>query len=410
MTRFHARSVCLLLLVLGSWPPAAAAQPLPFEHVVRNLAHSDPEIRISAVRLLQEARYPEAAVPLAALANDPVDAIQLEAILAELSIFLVEPQPVRPRPVPFVHVGVDGRGPEAFAMGPLAAWPWSAPAEVVSALLQALGDQNGRVRVEAIYTLGVIARPPLDDDMAKQLTAALEHPDPLVRAGAARVVGRLGVASASDALCLAVNDANAEVRLAAMQALGELGDVRAVPSLTEQYTYYGRGAGAATALSALARIAHPSSIGLFKAQLTSRDPAVRRAAVEGLGRAGAASERERLQVEFTMDEADTVRTAAAFALVKLGQTYTARLLDFLEHDATARQAQAYLIELGPAMVPDLVTRLLEPLPTTRRYLVEVLGIIGGPQTLGALEPLTKDEDRMVAAAAARAVERIKLSQ
>jgi hypothetical protein len=40
--------------------------------------------------MMKQAGYPEAAVPLAALITDPADEVQLEAIAAELNIFLEE--------------------------------------------------------------------------------------------------------------------------------------------------------------------------------------------------------------------------------------------------------------------------------------------------------------------------------
>jgi HEAT repeat protein len=408
MNRFTTRLVCTVSLVLLALSARAAAQPMPFEDVVRNLTNADPKVRVSAVRLLQEARYPESVVPLAALVNDPVDGIQLETMAAELSFFLVDPEPARPRSRGFVDLGLEGAGPAAFELGPLAAWPRPAPPELVAALLQALNDSHKGVRLEAIYTLGVLARPPLGDEAAGQLIKALEHPDPVVRAGAARVIGRLAVSSAADALFKAINDGKAEVRYAAMSALGDVRDPRAVQSLTEQFNYYGKGPGAVAALDALARIGHPSSVGLFKASLSSKDPALRRAAAEGLGRAGAKAEVESLQIDSTMDESNPVRAAVAFALLKLGLNFTARLLDFLETESTARQVQAYLIELGPPMVPSLLPRLLEPEKATRKYLAEVLGVIGDRQAADALSPLTKDDDDTVAAAATTAIERIKM--
>ena len=72
--------------------------------MVRNLRNPDPKVRLSAVRLLREARYPEAIVPMAPLVNDPIDQIQLEAIAAELSFFLVEDVPREARRVAFVEV------------------------------------------------------------------------------------------------------------------------------------------------------------------------------------------------------------------------------------------------------------------------------------------------------------------
>ena len=109
---------------------------------MRNLRNPDPKARLNAVRLLREARYPEAIVPLAALVNDPLDPIQLEAIAAELSFFLVEDIPQRRRVGVRVEVRNRGAAATAFELGPLAVWPRPAPPEVVD------GPAQGRGRRE----------------------------------------------------------------------------------------------------------------------------------------------------------------------------------------------------------------------------------------------------------------------
>jgi HEAT repeat protein len=386
----------------------AGAQQLAYEDVVRNLRNPDPEVRISAVRLLREAKYPEAIVPLAALVTDPVDDIQLEVIDAELSHFLVREVPKK-RKVAFVfEVRADGRAPRAFEMGPLAAWPMRAPPELVTALLNAVDDENGTVRLEAIHTLGVIGQGAIGEDHAKGLIAALDHYDPAIRAAAARVIGRLRVGSAGDALITAMNDSNDQVRYASMRALGEIGEPRAIKALTDQLTYYGKGEGAWSSLDALARIAHPSSVELFRSRLGDRDPFMRRAAAEGLGRTGYLSATEALQDGATMDDSPMVRAAMAFALYKHGQNYLGRLLDYLHIDATGRQVQGYLLEVGAAAVPALLPGLLEPEEGARERLAEVLGAIGDASTIAALTPLLQDRDRDVQRAATDAIARIKM--
>ena len=136
----------------------ASAQPAKFEDVVRNLRNPDAKIRLSAVRLLREARYTEAIVPMAPLVTDPIDDIQLEAIAPELSFFLVE---TVPRASGWwrscSRCDAEGRAPAAFDAGPLAVWPKAAPAELIDALLTAVDDEHKKVRLEAIYTLGVVA-------------------------------------------------------------------------------------------------------------------------------------------------------------------------------------------------------------------------------------------------------------
>ena len=91
-----------------------------------------PKTRLSAVKLLRDAKYPEAIAPIAPLVNDPIDDIQLEAIATELSFFIGEEVKAR-RMIGFV---VERRNPAvaatAFDLGPTAVSPRPVPPELVS--------------------------------------------------------------------------------------------------------------------------------------------------------------------------------------------------------------------------------------------------------------------------------------
>jgi HEAT repeat protein len=389
-------------------PAQAAAQPARFDDVVRSLRNPDAKVRSSAIRLLREAQYPEAVVPMAPLVNDPVNEIQLEAIAAELSFFMVEQVPDRRRVGFVIELRNSGGAAGAFDMGPLAVWPKAAPPEVVHELLKAVDDENSRVRLEAIYAVGVIGTSGIPADAEPALIKTLDHYDPAVRAAAARVVARIGVKAAGDALIKAINDSSRAVRYAAMRALGALKEERAVESLTEQLTFYGKGEGAVAALDALARIANPASLPVFTAQITSKDPQLRRASAEGLGRLRDTSQLAVLQAGAGNDLSAPVRAAMAFALEKLGYHYIPRLVDFLPSDDMVLQVQAYLVELGPAVEKELLPRLQEPDEAIRARVAEVLGAIGGDSSVAVLQHHIKDKDRAVVLAAERAVERIKL--
>src|SRR4030095_1294248 len=169
------------------------------------------KVRLNAVRMLREAQHAAAAVAVAPVINDPIDEIQLEAIAAELSFFLIHDVPCRRRLGFVVEVRSKGQAVQAFEQGPLATWPQPAPQEVVDALLKAVDDENPRVRGEAIYALGVVARPPLGQSDAERLMKALDHYDPAIRAAAARVTGRLEVKKAGDTLIKSINDSNSTV-------------------------------------------------------------------------------------------------------------------------------------------------------------------------------------------------------
>jgi HEAT repeat protein len=401
------RSISVMALVIGAAAAGLGAQQVRFDDAVRNLRHPEPKIRLNAVKLLREARYPEAIVPMAPLVNDPLDPIQLEAIAAELSFFLVEDLPEKRRLGFLLEVRNRGGAARAFELGPLAVWPRPAPPELIDALLQAVDDENGRVRLEAIHAVGVVGRNSLPPDAEPRLVKALDHYDPAVRAGAARVAGRLHVTSAGDALIRAVNDSNADVRYASMRALGLLKDERAVTALTEQLKFYGKGEGAWSALDGLARIAHASSVPLFTERLADRDPNIRRAAAEGLGRAGHADSSPALETGAGNDPSGMVRAAMQYALQKLGRNYVARLIEFLDDPETTLQVQEYLIEFGVAVERGLLPSLQDTDEGIRAAVAEVLGEIGGDASLAALQDLT-DRDKTVVDAAKRAAERIRM--
>jgi HEAT repeat protein len=294
-------------------------------------------------------------------------------------------------------------------MGPLAVWPRAVPPELVESLLKAVDDENPKVRSEAIYTLGTIAGTSLPEPAAALLIKALDHYDPAIRAAAARVAGRLDVKIAADTLIKAINDSQPPVRYAAMRALGELHEARALQALTEQLTFYGKGEGAWSALDALARLANPASVPVFKAHLAHRDAFLRRAAAEGLGRAGDTSEVPALEIGAGNDPSEMVRAAMGFALQKLGRNYIPRLVESLDSEKDAPQVTGYLIELGAPISETLKTHLQDPSPAIRANVATVLGAIGGEAAAAALEPLTQDKDRAVARAATRALERIKMA-
>ncbi len=386
---------------------ASAQQQLRFDDVVRNLRNPDPKTRLSAVRLLRDAKYPEAIAPIAPLVLDPMDDVQLEAIDAELSFFLE--QDVRSKKMigGVIEQRKSAIALAAFELGPYAVWPRPVPPELVTALLQAVDDETPRVRLEAIYATGVIAKAPLAPEQVEKLTKALDHYDPAIRAAAARVIGRINVPGTGDALLKAVNDSQADVRYASMRALGAIKDARAVTSLNEQLVFYKKGEGAWSALDALARIGSPSSIPVFRERMVDKDPNLRKAAMEGLGRAGDKGSLDALEKVPVTDESPAVRLAALFALQTLGRNYAGRIADAMGSPKLLSQGQDYLVELGPSLTPTILPRLQEPDADVREAMADVLGMIGNAAVLPPLQAVLKDRDPSVAAAAKRAIAKIQ---
>ena len=382
-------------------------QQLRFDDVVRNLRNPDPQARLASLQLLREAGHLEAIVPIAPLVNDPVDQVQLAALETELSFYTVEAVNARKRVAFVVEVRGGSKAEAVFAAGPLAVWPRPVAPELIAALLKAVDDEHPKVRVEAIYTLGSIARSPIAAEHVPGFLRALDHYDPAIRAAAARVIGRLEVAGTDDALIKAVNDSQEPVRFAAMRALGQVGAESAVQALTQQLEHYRRGEGAWSALDALARIAHGSSVPVFTAQLTHGDPFMRRAAIEGLARTKNASAVAALESALATDRSQMVRAAAAFALQNLGRAEHGRLAQFLGSDDLAPQIAEYFIELGPSATVGLIPSLKDPNPSVRGNAAVVLGAIGNASHVAVLQPLLHDRNREVVRAAERAIQRLK---
>lgn len=408
---------------------AALSAQVAFEQAIQDLASRDAGTRLKAVQALKSAPYLEAAVPLAAAVTDSQDQIQLDAIAAELNIFLAE------RVVPKKRVGLvvevrNAIDAEAtFTAGPLAVGPQPVPPAVLTALRAASRDDAPRVAIEALYalgTLGVVPRGPARRELLRasgpELAALVGAREPELRFAALRVLGRLFERrpgddaddaieeTVGDALIAAVNDKDRHVNAAALQALGAMRYDRAVQSLSDLFAYYQRGTQAEAALDALARIANRASVPLFAAQLTSRSSAIRGIAIEGLARSGERARWPEIEAALKAERDDGVQLAGAFAAAMLGGASIERVGEFLKRGRLHDQARQYLMELAPGRVSAFAALLKDGDPRVRADAVDALALAGDAAALPLVEPFVSDPDVSVAVAAQRAVARLSRSQ
>jgi HEAT repeat protein len=210
-------------------------------------------------------------------------------------------------------------------------------------------------------------------------------------------------------LIAALNDVEPPVRAAAAEALGWVRERRAEQALRDRFAFYGTGVEAETALHALARMAGPASARVFRQALASRDASYRVMAVEGLGRLRERAVAQPLTALIATEREPSVLLAAAFAFYLLGERANLeRLVGALVQPDLARQARAYLTELGPDVAPDLHPWLRDREPAVRRAVVEVLGLSGHGPSEAALHPIARgDSDATVAEAARQATLRLR---
>ena len=409
----------VLALLLSSTAPVLAQDPAPagprasYDQVVAQLQSPDGDARRDALRALGATSYPEAIAPISRLLIDPIDDIQLETIYTLLSFYHVEkPAVVARRRSLIVRTRErESAARRIYDLGPYGLIPQPVPAELTNGLAQAMFDQNPRVRLEAVYGLGVMARPPLDGYAADALPRLLQDSVEDIREAAARVIGGLRIATAGDALVAALNDKSTRVSTAAMRALGDIKAWQSLQALTDQFTFYqGKGPRAEAAFDALARIAHASSQPVFTQQLASPTANLRRLAAEGLARSGNREAAQQAGAALAADKETDVMLAGAFAAVVgsgLASGGVTTLVSALDNGAHHEQAMAYLVELGPRALPGLEQALGSQDPETRERSTMVLGFIGGEQGLALLEKARGDGDLRVVRAAERAIARLR---
>lgn len=370
-------------------------QQVPFESAAAALKSADARERIRAVQLLRDSRYPEAIPLIAPLVADLDDRVQLAAVDAELRLFIAE---ARANATPL----------DVFADAPYSVFPRPVPATLTAALLRAVADETKQVRLDAAYALGAIGRPPLAAGDAVALAAGLQHPDAATRAAIARACGRLQVLEAGDALVAAMNDSDADARIAAVWAVGELRFDRAVQALSDFVSHYGTSDLGRAALSSLARIAHGSSAQTFRAALADRHSEVRRLGAEGAGRLRDRGALPQLEQGIAAERDPRTQAALLFALASLGQRQPEAVAMLLADRRVFGLVRGYLVELGPSAVPGLVPQLQHPDAAVRRGVVDVLGLLGGEGMANTIWTLQQDPDTLVREATIRALERLRL--
>ena len=267
-------AIAVVALCLVSAPVDLCAQSTPasMQQLTVDAGSPEAKVRRQALRALRERGGPEALALLGRLVGDPEVDIREGAIEAVIRLYVHPPAKRSMK-----------NAEDAFLFAPYRTTPYPVPAELSTALVKALADDYESVRRDAAYAVGITMTPPVPDPVAFELVASLSDKFPAVRIAAAQVLGRLRVFSAGVPLIGRINDEALDVRLAAMRAVGDVRDLRAVAALTEQFEFYVRGVAGRAAIDALARIADKQSRPLFEAQTDSSYPAHRRSAYEGLG-------------------------------------------------------------------------------------------------------------------------------
>jgi HEAT repeat protein len=418
----------ILALLIASGPVCAPAAEESFEDLVANLKSPTWRTRQAAAHELGRSRRREAVAPLSALVRDPEVRVRLEVVKALRSLRDLSGVPALVTSLqdgdPEIREEALGTLVEIYAerdrSGPIDRFletfsdeydrssvaPYTAvdPA-VFRGLAATLRDEKKGIRAESAHAIGILG----GSAAGRELATALQDPESEVRAAAATALGKVGAAEDGKALVPLLADESSTVRNRALQAIGVLRVREAGPALREMFEQNRRRDLGTRALAALSRIGDPAQADLFRELLSSNDPEQRRLAVEGLGRVADASLLPSFKKDYQREKNGDVRLAYNFAIVTLGDRafLDAIALAIGSSGGTARRARDYVLELGPAVAPDLYPYLNDRDPEVRGALCDVLAQLGAADAVPRLTPLLSDPDSGVADRANRAIEKLR---
>ena len=263
----------------------------------------------------------------------------------------------------------------------------------------------------------------------KGLIKALGYKDWFIRNSAAEALGEIGDVRAVEPLIAALIDPNGDIRRASASALGKIGDVRAVEPLIAVLKINSVSKDAAKALDTLEWTPDEGEAGAYylaaKLQwdkcvqigslaveplitmLGDSDENIRRASASALGEIGDARAVKPL-IAVLVDRDENVRRASADALGKIGDVRAVMpLIDRLNADNVyLRMAFAdALVKFGSQAVEPLITALKDCFETKREAAIDLLGKIGDVRAVEPLIASLKDANKSVRWASARALER-----
>jgi HEAT repeat protein len=275
---------------------------------------------------------------------------------------------------------------------------------VIETLRTRLTDSERNIRRTAIRGLGILRARQAVPDL---LQVIKEDRDNALRFDGVRAIRKIDDRTVADQLVALLNINTDSVRNELMTTLGYMRYHGAVPELMKivdqsKPTDLGR----IVALAALADIGDPTTVPMFERLKADKNENLRLYANEGIARTANPEQKTEISAARLIEKSGVVRTAQAFALLRIGETeFLDELIRALDKTSTRDLAKEYLLETKPVDRPALFT----PRPAnsvTRAELADVLGRIGDPNALPWLQELSHDADGDVAKAAELATRRI----
>jgi HEAT repeat protein len=422
--------VTVVLTLLTFSPTAAQAQ-------VEDLSNPQPKRRIRAAKQLANANEARFIPELAKLLKDPVVDVRLEAVSSitqigtqdSLGPLITATRDASPEMqvaavdglVNFYSYGYVKTGwfssvkdfggsiknrfsrPEPVIIDPYV----QVNADVINAIGRIIvGGSSMESRANAARAAGILR----GKGAVPQLQEALLSKNTMLILEAVNSLKKIGDTSAGPAMVFLLRDLDKDVKLATIQAMGQLQVSEAIPELVGIVKTSDDKRTRREALIALAKLPDNGQQELFRLYLRDRDSGIRAAAAEGIGRVGDAGNLKLISEAFAREKNESARLSMAFAAVALGDLNNlSYLIDGLNSSIHRGEARPFLVEL--ARKPEVLAKLYDPLTTgtidQKRELAEVIAWSGTRESLPYLEKLSQDSNTQVAQAAIQAMKNLQ---
>ena len=241
---------------------------------------------------------------------------------------------------------------------------------------------------------------------------SVQHPEAEIRVAVLKALGQLGREADVEAFRVALEDPEPRVRAAATSGLGSMANEAALELLT-QILYYAEQEIRVDTANGLARFGEEGWQALQEA-LKADDLLTRRAAVFGLGSVEQPWVREVL-LDVASDDAEWVVRSAAesvIEMIEMEQTQPAAVVEPPPQISDASWLISWAAErgesvgLGDAAFRAVLLAAQDGDPETRIAAIWALGMVGSPDQVLGLRQIAEDEDPQVAAAALEALEEL----
>jgi len=284
--------------------------------------------------------------------------------------------------------------------------------EVVQALGRLIrGGVSMESRANAARAVGVLR----GSAAIPELLTAVRSKDSQLMYESLVALRKINVRSAATEITSTVRDPDRKVQVAAIETAGLLVNKEALPDLREVLKTTRDKEVRRAALTAIARLPDAATRGSLGAYLSDRDPQLRGAAAEGLGRLKEAGDLPALEKAFDEEKDGSARVSLAFALVMLGKLEVSEfsalqyLVNTLNSSTHSGEAQPLLIEAArePAVLTALHPALRSGTRDEKKGLAWVMAQSGGREEVPLLDALTRDTDVTVASEALRALRTLR---